>query len=132
MTKKIIDLTLGAKRIESDQAAALAMLKILLKAIHFDEQAIQLALDQKNWIGLSEANHKLLGGLLYCGAPQLEQATIALQTALSKQDEKKYGSLSRCVLSEIKTLDATFSALIKTDMPQSHSLASPDAPHSKT
>ncbi|MCX7121214.1 MAG: ATP-binding protein [Gammaproteobacteria bacterium] len=102
MKKPIIDLPLGARRINKDIVTAQSMIDLLLKGIDIDQKNIEQAYCQKDWGKLHDANHKLLGGLAYCGAPRLEAACIALQAALKKSVDVDYSF--RAVLSEIKTL----------------------------
>ena len=100
-----IDLKLGAKRINKDEIAAKSMIDLLLKNIDDDRKNIQSAVEKNDVKKLNEANHKLLGGLAYCGAPRLEQACQQLQIVLKNKDEKNIDHCARAVLFEIKALN---------------------------
>src|SRR3990167_851856 len=82
MKTPIIDLPLGAKRVNQDEAAAKSMLQLLLRHIDEDQHHIQTAFHKNDWARLRDVTHKLLGGLAYCGAPRLELAGVELQNAL--------------------------------------------------
>ena len=86
MEKPIIDLNLGAKRVNQDEAAAKAMLNLLLRHMDEDQKNMQQAFQKKDWVRLGDLVHKLLGGLAYCGAPRLESACIDLQNALKNKN----------------------------------------------
>ncbi len=106
MEKPITDLALGAKRIHKDLNAAKSMLQLLSQHLPKDYANIEKALQKKEWQALREANHALLGALLYCGAPRLETACVALQTALQINNDTQIEQSAKNLLFEIKNLIA--------------------------
>jgi len=126
--KKIIDLKWGAQRIGKTETDAKDMLDLLLKNNDEDQKNIEQMLNQQDWKKLHEANHKLIGGLSYCGAPCLESACQELQNALKNNDEKNIVCCARRVLFEMTRLKA-FS---KTFLQSPHSSSLTGVPHSKT
>lgn len=104
MDKKIIDLALGAKRVGRDEIAAKSMLDLLMKSINDDQKNIENALNQNNYQKLHDANHKLIGGLAYCGAPRLEEACQQLQSALKNLNKEQISHFAKSVLTEINAL----------------------------
>lgn len=102
--KTVIDLALGANRLSKGLADAKYMLNLLLQQIDDEENKIKTSLMQQDYHALSAINHKLLGGLSYCGAPRLEDACIALQSVLKKQDAQLIAYHAKNVLSEITAL----------------------------
>jgi two-component system sensor histidine kinase BarA len=106
MKKPIIDLSLGAARIQKDLTAAKSMLQLLSQHLPTDYLKIDSALQKKEWQALREANHALLGALLYCGAPRLESACIALQTALQINNDAQIAQSAKNLLFEMKNLIA--------------------------
>ena len=106
MKAPIIDLKLGANRIHKNESEARVMLDLLLKHIESDEDHIRSALDKQDYNQLHDVNHKLLGGLAYCGAPRLEHACIQLQNALKKGSISLSYDCARAVLAEIQLLKA--------------------------
>ena len=104
MKKPLIDLKLGSKRINKDVAAAQSMIDLLLKNIDSDYKDMADACQKSDFKKLYDANHKLLGGLAYCGAPRLENACIELQAAIKKGEVKHIALCTQVVLSEINFL----------------------------
>lgn len=101
---KIVDLTLGAKRLNKDTATAKSMIDLLLKHIDDDKKNIEHALEKKDWKTLRETNHRLLGVLAYCGVPRLESACFALQRALKGAEVINYERVVQTLLDEINKL----------------------------
>lgn len=57
------------------------LLELLKRHLQADYDRIKNALDDQHWERLSDANHTLLGALLYCDVPPLKQASLALRAA---------------------------------------------------
>ncbi|MDP1573804.1 MAG: ATP-binding protein [Coxiellaceae bacterium] len=104
LEEKIIDLNFGAGRLGKTQTDAHAMLVMLCDTIEKDKISIEKALQKKDWVQLKEVNHKLLGGLAYCGAPQLESACLALHELLKKSDDDGIYQQGARVIAEIALL----------------------------
>lgn len=107
MQLPIFDLELGAKRIQKDVHAAKSMLELLIKNIDVDKKNIETHLAEKSWSKLHDVNHKLIGGLMYCGAPKLESCCSALHIALKSRDDKHITACAHNVLREIQMLRTT-------------------------
>ena len=108
MEKNIIDLALGAKRLNQSETAARSMLDLLRNNIDSDKKSIHDALQKKDWKILGDVNHKLLGGLAYCGAPRLESACRTLQDALQQADITHIQHYATTVLHEIGLFKSAF------------------------
>ncbi|OGT43741.1 MAG: hypothetical protein A3F13_08360 [Gammaproteobacteria bacterium RIFCSPHIGHO2_12_FULL_40_19] len=104
MKTPIIDLPLGAKRVNQDEAAAKSMLQLLLRHIDEDQHHIQTAFHKNDWARLRDVTHKLLGGLAYCGAPRLELAGVELQNALKIGNKSDIAICTQRLLTEIQRL----------------------------
>lgn len=104
MREKVIDLSLGAKRLGKTEADAKAMLQLLVASIDKDKVMIEAALQQKNWPLLKQANHKLLGGLMYCGAPILEAACQQLQSQFNTANDALLFEQGVKIIAEIEAL----------------------------
>ena len=105
-----IDLKLGAERIARTEQTAKDMLRLLLKNIDQDVLQIKTAYTQQNWETMRAALHKILGGLSYCGAPDLEQSCLHLQNAL-KNNDQRIDTFFQRFLSEIDILKSTWNSL---------------------
>lgn len=106
MKEKIIDLALGAKRIAQKKEDAQSLLQALQKHLADDEKRLNTALQEKNWEVIFQITHRLLGALLYCGAPRLESACRDLLHALKLNNESTIILSTQRVLSEIIALKA--------------------------
>lgn len=106
MKEKLIDLTLGAKRISQKKEDAQSLLQALQKHLSDDEKKLQDALQEKNWQTVLLITHRLLGALLYCGAPRLESACRDLLHASKGENDNIIMRSTQRVLSEISALKA--------------------------
>lgn len=106
MKAPIIDLSLGATRIQKDLTAAKSMLQLLSRHLPADYLKIDSAIRKKEWEIVRKANHALLGALLYCGAPRLEAASTALQAALQHNNDSQIIQSTKNLLLEMKNLIA--------------------------
>lgn len=104
MKKPIIDLVEGAKRIGKDKNASREMIDLLRQSLSNDQKEIKRALQKKDFKKLCELNHKILGGLRYCGALQLEEASQHLQQVLQLGNTQSIVQAAEHVLSEIKQI----------------------------
>lgn len=104
MTNCVIDLALGAKRINQSETAAKSMLQLLRKNIDADYHSIHKAVEKKDWKAVRDANHKLLGGLAYCGAPRLEEACRTLQNSLQNPELSVIQEHAKHIFNEIELL----------------------------
>lgn len=104
-----IDLKLGAKRIHQNEQSAKEMLRLLLKNIDSDVAQMTAAYSEKNWEALRASLHKILGGLSYCGAPDLEQACLQLQTNIKNNNFDNVESLFKKLAQEVENLKTSFS-----------------------
>jgi len=108
MQKPIIDLSLGAQKINQNEEAAKSMLALLVKHLDEDELQIQEAHRKKNWGQLRALMHKMLGGLAYCGAPRLENACKKLYFHLKRNEVTQVPNQIEQVLQEIVQLKKAF------------------------
>ncbi len=102
-----IDLKLGAKRINKDEAAAKEMLILLAKNIDHDMTKVTNAYQARDFDKMHDAVHKILGGLSYCGAPSLEKACLEFQSSIKNNDFTKTELCYQKVLSEVEILKTT-------------------------
>ena len=87
MDNNIIDLELGKKLINGSEDRARDMLTMLMDMLPEHEKGIKTAHDEKNHDAFVAEVHKFRGGVCYCGTPQLQETSTALETALKKGEE---------------------------------------------
>ena len=87
--------------LKSSDVMQKTMNELLREHIHDDQKHIQHALLEKNWEKLRDANHKLLGALLYCDVPTLTAASQQLQNAFSHNRAEHYVNFTQQLLREI-------------------------------
>lgn len=78
----LIDLELGKQLAGGNQTLAIELMSMLLGQLPTDLQAMEQALDQKDYTELKRLVHALYGGSCYCGLPLLKETTKALENLL--------------------------------------------------
>lgn len=80
--------------------------QLLLQHLPKDYLQIEQALQKKEWQKLYDANHALLGALLYSDAPHLKLTSTELQKALQLSNDSKIIQCAKNLLLEMKNLMA--------------------------
>lgn len=75
----VIDLELGAKLLDGDEAIARSMIKELAAILPESLQDLQNAFRAKDIKKLADVAHYVHGGACYCGTPRLKAAALALE-----------------------------------------------------
>ncbi|WP_295797990.1 response regulator [uncultured Microbulbifer sp.] len=84
---RLVDISESLKLSNQDPNLARDLLRMLLKGLHDDEQALTQLMEAQDHKGMFELVHRLHGGCCYCGVPRLRAATEQLQEQLRPQRE---------------------------------------------
>lgn len=90
----------------TDKKTEVIMHQLLRQHLPTDYLKIEQAFQKKEWLKLHEANHALLGALLYCDVPHLKFASIELQKALQQDNHSSIMRCAKNLLIEMKNLMA--------------------------
>jgi len=110
-TLPIVDLELGAKLINSDEARACQQLLQLIDTLDTAETTITHAIAQQDEAALLEAVHHLNGSSRYCGAPELALLVETLETRIRTGGMEDAKPLLNDLYTSIKRLCAERSRL---------------------
>jgi HPt (histidine-containing phosphotransfer) domain-containing protein len=110
MDNNIIDLELGKKLINGGENRARDMLTMLMDMLPEHEKGIKAAHDDSNHDAFVAEVHKFRGGVCYCGTPELQETTTALEIAL-KKGEKDIDSLYEKMLAAIENFKNSYKKL---------------------
>lgn len=80
-------------RVGNDPEIANTLFQTLVDDL--DKQILQMdsALSHKDWAGLGQLTHKLLGGCRICATPRLETLLVALEYGIKSQDMRSTKAL---------------------------------------
>ena len=109
---RLVDICESLKLANQDPGLARDLLRMLLKGLHDDEDALSHLYQDGDLGGLFERVHRLHGGCCYCGVPRLRSATEQLQELLrplqdqaqATVDGEALGAAYELVRKEIRTL----------------------------
>ena len=105
---RLVDIGESLSLSNQDPKLALDLLRMLLKGLHDDEQALNQLKEARDHKGMFELVHRLHGGCCYCGVPRLRAATEQMQEQLRPQREDASGEipeeLFQLLLKEIRGL----------------------------
>lgn len=90
MNNDIIDIELGKKLINGDESRAKDMLTMLIDMLPEHEKGIKTAHDNQDHDSFVSEVHKFRGGVCYCGAPQLQETSTALEIALKQEKDSEH------------------------------------------
>ncbi|WP_406827896.1 response regulator [Microbulbifer sp. ARAS458-1] len=88
MEPRLVDIADSLNLANQDARLARDLLRMLLKGLHEDEQALASMAQSGDYLAMFERVHRLHGGCCYCGVPRLRTATEQLQELLRPLQEK--------------------------------------------
>lgn len=84
--KKVVDVKQSLKFSRNNYGLAKDMLSMLIEMVQQERNQAELLYKEKKWGKLGDLVHKINGGSCYCGVPELQQQTQAIDSALEKKE----------------------------------------------
>lgn len=100
LTSEVVDLELGLKLTNGNEALASGLLSALVKSFPEELEKLDVAYQSRNWEIVESILHKLRGGLRYCVVPRLREACIRFDDYLKSGKKALIEALYQQFLSE--------------------------------